>query len=92
VSEPVPPPADEEAAAPPIHRTATTALGLGIGSLFIFGVVLGALAIYMASKAEREISESGGRLTGEDRARLGRKLGIAGIVIWTILMIVYVAT
>jgi hypothetical protein len=92
VSEPVRPPADEPTAGPRIHSRATTALGLGIGSLFILGVVLGTLAIYMASKAEREIAESGGTLTGEDRARWGRNLGIAGIVIWAVLLGVTVAT
>jgi hypothetical protein len=91
VSEPVPPPADETAAGPPKSSTATTALILGIVSLFIFGIVLGAVAIYLGSKAEREIAESGGTMTGADRARWGRNLGIAGIVLWAILLILSIA-
>jgi hypothetical protein len=88
----MPPPADEAPARPPNHSRATTVLVLGIVSLFIFGVVLGVLAIYLGSKAEREIAASGGTLGGADRARWGKNLGIAGIVLWAILLILSLAT
>jgi hypothetical protein len=91
VPEPLPPPADEAAAGPPVNSTATTALILGIVSLFIFGIILGALAIYFGSKAEREIAASDGTLRGADRARWGRNLGIAGIVLWAILLLLSLA-
>jgi hypothetical protein len=92
VTEPLPRAANGAAAgAPTDHPRATTALVLGIASLFIFGLVLGAVAIYLGSKAEWEIAAAGGSLTGADRARWGKNLGIAGIILWAILLSVYVA-
>ena len=92
VSEVTPPAANGAAAgAPKDHPRATTSLVLGIVSLFIFGLVLGAVAIYLGSKVEQEIATSDGTLTGTDRARWGKNLGIAGMILWTVLLLVSVA-
>jgi hypothetical protein len=94
----LPPPPPPVGNAPPVKDVAyqgpptssghaTTAL-VGIVSLFLFGIVLGPLAIYLGGKAEREIEESGGRLTGARRASTARVLGIIALVIWVIVLIV----
>lgn len=67
---------------------ATTALVLGIVGIFLFGIILGPLAIYLGGKAEREITESGGRLTGARRASAARVLGWVALALWVVVFVV----
>ncbi|MDX2381401.1 MAG: DUF4190 domain-containing protein [Acidimicrobiia bacterium] len=95
----LPPPPSPVGDAPPIQDTAfdgqptssthaTTALIVGIASLVFFGIVLGPLAIYLGGRAGNEIEESGGRLTGAQRAATARVLGFIGLILWTLLLII----
>ena len=66
--------------APP---AATAALILGMCSFVpVVGIVCAAVAIFLASKANRQIRASNGRLVGRGVAAAGAGLGIAGGLLW----------
>jgi uncharacterized Tic20 family protein len=96
---PLPPPPPAIVDAPPVQEmsysgqpqsssAATTAMIVGIAGLFLFGIVLGPLAIFLGGKAEREIAESGGRLTGAKRAKRARVIGVIALVLWVVILVV----
>jgi hypothetical protein len=90
---PPPPPGFEQYSAgdlPRTHGKATAALVCGIvGCLCGFGIILGPVAIYLATTAKREIRASGGRLTGEGMATAGLVLGIIAVALFVAGLIVF---
>ena len=60
---------------------------MGFGSLFVFGIVLGPIAIYLGVMARDEIRQSDGRLSGEGRAKAAIILGAVATVIWIVVFI-----
>jgi hypothetical protein len=93
-----PPPAPEYGGAQaPLPRTGTdgTAIAtfvLGLLSVFIFGLILGIIALVLAPKAKRNIEASGGQLGGAGLVTAGRILAIVGIIGWVILIAVRIAS
>ncbi|GER23951.1 hypothetical protein NCCP1664_24460 [Zafaria cholistanensis] len=71
------------------QQLAQTSMILGILSLFVVGVILGPIAIVKARQAERlNTPATVGKVTGW----IGTILGVAGIVIFVVVMVVAVAT
>ncbi len=92
---PPPPPGFEQypAAGPPkTHSKATASLVCGIVGLFLCGVVLGPVAIYLGNTARREIRASGGRLSGDGLATAGIVLGIIAVAAFIAGVIFVIAT
>jgi hypothetical protein len=63
---------------PPDHRSATTALVLGILGLVVCPLVLSIPALVIGRKAVQEIDASNGQLGGRGNAQAGYILGIVG--------------
>jgi hypothetical protein len=92
---PPPPPGFEQypASGPPrTHSKATASLVCGIVGLFLCGVILGPVAIYLSNQAKREIRESGGQYTGEGLATAGMVLGIIAVIAFIAGVIVVAAS
>ena len=64
------------------HRSATTALVLGILSLLLCGLFTGIPAMVVGRRAQREIDASGGRLGGRGTATAGFWTGLVG-TLWS---------
>ena len=64
---------------------------VAIVGLFIFGLILGGLSIYLGYRAVREIDASGGRLTGRRRAVAAQIIGAIAFVLWAIGIVLNVA-
>ena len=91
VPTPAPPvrPEHEYASGPPKSSShATVALVIGIVSIFIFGIVLGPIAIFMGLRARKEIDASNGHLTGRGQATAAIVLGSAAVIVWAVVLIV----
>ncbi len=99
---PTPPPAAAPPAPPPVapgydapppktgtEGTAIASLVVGIVSLIIFGVILGAIAIVLGNKAKKKIAASGGQLGGSGLATAGQILGVLGII-GSIIVLVFI--
>ena len=71
---------------------ATASLVLGIIGIFICPIICSILAIVFGIKAKNMIDASGGYMGGRGVAQAGLVLGIMGMVFYTILVIVSVAT
>ncbi len=86
-------PEDEYASGPSKSSShATVALVVGIVSIFIFGIVLGAIAIFMGLRARKEIDDSNGSLTGRGQATAAIFLGAAAVVVWSVVLIVSISS
>ena len=70
---------------------ATGSLVCGIIGLFVCGVILGPVAIWLGTTAKREIRESGGRLKGEGMATAGIVMGVIAVVAFVITTIYLIA-
>ena len=91
---PPPPPGFEQypASGPPqTHSKATASLICGIIGLFLCGVILGPVAIYLGNQAKQEIRGSGGRYTGDGMATAGIVLGIIAVVAFVVGLIYVLA-
>ena len=93
---PPPPPEYGGAQAPP-PRAGTDGMAiatfvLGLLSVFIFGLILGIIALVLAPKARRNIEASGGQLGGAGLVTAVRILAIVGIIGWVILIAVRVGS
>ncbi len=89
---PPPPGFDYGAGGPAVTASnATWSLVCGIVGLFLCGVVLGPVAIWLGRKAKQEIQESGGRLKGEGMATAGIVMGVIAVVAFVISLIVFVS-
>ena len=73
----------------PTHGSATTALVLGILSLVVCAP-LGIPAYIIGRRAEREVRESGGRLSGEGLAKAGWILGLIGMILMALGIVVLI--
>lgn len=71
---------------------ATASLVLGIVGIFICPIICSILAIVFGIKAKNMIDASGGYMGGRGVAQAGLVLGILGMVFYTILVIVSLAT
>ena len=67
-----------------MHPRANTALIIAIVGIFVFGLILGSVAIYIGVRARGDIDYSQGRLTGRGRATAAIVIGIIEIVAWVI--------
>lgn len=90
-THPVPTPAppvrseDEYTQGPPKSSSqATVALVVGIVSIFLFGIILGPLAIILGVRAKKDVEESNGRLSGRGKAQAAVYCGIASIALWVV--------
>ncbi len=70
---------------------ATASLVCGIIGLIVFPVIFSVLAINLGLAAKREISRSGGQLSGEGKATAGIVLGIVGLVFGVIFLVLTLA-
>jgi Domain of unknown function (DUF4190) len=66
---------------------ANASLVCGIVGLFIFGVILGTLAIIFGCIAKGNIQREPERYGGKCQANAGLTLGIIGLVLWVIILI-----
>ena len=73
------------------HSHATAALLVGILGLFVFGIVLGPLAIYLGVRSRRDIEASHGQLTGSGKATAAIVLGAIATAVWVIFVIATIA-
>lgn len=79
----------KQVAAPPNKNKclAIASMVLGIVGLFIFGIILGPLAIILGAVAHCKIQESPGQYGGKCQANAGVVLGIIDTVGWIILVL-----
>ena len=66
--------------------TAIATFVLGLLSIFIFGLILGVIALVLSKKAMDKIEASGGQLGGKGLVTAGRVLAIIGIIGWAIVI------
>jgi hypothetical protein len=59
---------------------------LGLVSIFVFGLILGIVALFLSKKATDNIRASGGQLGGMGLVTAGRVLAIIGIIGWAIVI------
>lgn len=86
-------PEDGYAGGPPKSSShATVALVVGIVALFLFGIILGPIAIIMGLRARTEIDESGGRVTGRGQATAAVFIGMLACVVWVVLLVTSIAS
>ena len=64
-------------------KLASEALTTAIVSLFCFGMILGPVAIYKASKARKEI-DADPQLTGWGKTNAAIFIGIVGLLLWLV--------
>ena len=89
-----PPPAPAPAYGPPGAAPAKTGTDgmavatfvLGLLSIFIFGLILGVVALFLSKKATDNIRASGGQLGGMGLVTAGRVLAVLGIIGWAIVI------
>jgi len=84
------PRAGQPLVAPAEHRSATTALVLGIASLLFCGLFTGIPAIVLGRRARREIDASNGQLGGRGTATAGFVTGLIGTA-WSLCAALLVA-
>ena len=70
-----------------VSGKAQTAMICGIIGIFIFGIILGPIAICLGSSAKEEIKASNGKLKGEGKAQTGIVCGIIAVIIWLIVVV-----
>jgi uncharacterized Tic20 family protein len=80
---------DHAAGPPEVSGQAIAAMVCGIVGLFIFGIILGPIAICLGAAAKQQIQQSNGRKTGDCQATAGIVTGSIAVVIWIILVILY---
>ena len=66
--------------------TAIATFVLGLLSIFIFGLILGIIALVLSKKATDNIRASGGQKGGMGLVTAGRVLAIIGIIGWAIVI------
>ena len=76
--QPGPPPYGAYQGPPPNHRSAVTALVLGILSVVLCGFVTGIPAMVMGRRVVREVRASGGTVGGEGLGQAGFWTGLVG--------------
>jgi len=87
---PPPPGFDYGAGAPAVTAgKATGALVCGIIGLFLCGIILGPVAIYLGTQAKKEIRTSDGRLKGEGMATAGIVMGVIAVIGFVISIIIF---
>jgi len=85
-------PEDEYASGPPRSSShAAVALVVGIVSIFMFGIILGPIAIFMGVRARNDIDASNGQMTGRGQATAAIVLGVAAAVVWAVIVISAIA-
>jgi uncharacterized Tic20 family protein len=85
-------PEDEYASGPSKSSShATVALVVGIASIFMFGIILGPIAIFMGVRAREDIDASNGKMRGQGQATAAIVLGAAAVVVWAIIVISAIA-
>jgi hypothetical protein len=75
---------------PKTEGTAVGALIVGIVGLFLFGIILGIVALVLANTANKRIQQSGGYLQGQGMVTAARILGVVDIVLAIIVIAVIV--
>ena len=82
-----------QAPAPAYNREnngkAVAAMVCGIVGIFIFGIILGPIAICLGTAAKQEIKANPDKMKGNCQANAGISCGIVAIVIWVIFLILY---
>lgn len=73
------------------HPKAIWGWGLGMIGLFIFGLILGILAIIFSAQGLKEINQNPDKWTGKGYAIAGIILGIIDIIGWLILLLILLA-
>jgi uncharacterized RDD family membrane protein YckC len=79
----------------PVHRNASSAMAWGVTTLIFFLIPLiaiptGILAIVFGRNALKAIRAEPEKYQGEQKARTGRLLGIIGLVITSVLLVIYI--
>jgi uncharacterized RDD family membrane protein YckC len=79
----------------PIHRNASWAIAWGVTSLIflwfpVIGIPTGVLALVFGSRARRAIRQEPQKYQGADRANTGRLLGLIGLVISSLIAVLFV--
>ena len=75
-----------------VHSNANASMVCGIISIFFFGPILGPIAICLGTSAKKEIEANPNKYTGTSQANTGIYCGIAGLVIWVILLIIILSS
>ena len=75
-----------------VHSNANASMVCGIISIFVFGPILGPIAICLGTCAKKEIEANPNKYTGTKQANTGIYCGIAGLVIWAILLIIILSS
>ena len=70
---------------------ATVALVVALVSIFLFGLILGPIAIVLGVRARNEIDESQGQLRGRGRAMAAIFVGAAAFVVGIVLVVAAVS-
>ena len=70
---------------------ATVALVVALVAIFLFGIVLGPIAIVMGVRARNEIDESDGRLRGRGQATAAIFIGAGAFVVGILWIVAAVA-
>jgi len=71
---------------------AVASMVLGIIGLFVFGIVLGLIAICLSIGATNDIKKRPDEVDGKCLAIAGRVLGIIDVVGWAIFVIIYASS
>ena len=75
-------PEDDQPTGPPRSSSnATVALVIALVGIFLFGVVLGPIAIVIGIRARTEIDESRGQLQGRGKATAAIFIGAASFIV-----------
>ena len=75
----------------PVQRTngkAIASLTIGIISIFVFGIILGPIAICLGLSAKKDIEENPETMIGLGQANAGIICGSIAMIIWVILIII----
>jgi hypothetical protein len=75
-----------------ITNQATASVVVGAVGIFFFGIIFGPFAIYRGSKAHRLMRENDIGWEYERRAKLGRTLGFIALGLWSLWMLLNLAT
>ena len=68
---------------------AISSLVLGIIAIFIFGIILGPLAVILGALASKNISENPETLKGDCQATAGITCGVIVVILWVVVVIFY---
>jgi uncharacterized RDD family membrane protein YckC len=79
----------------PVHRNASSAMAWGVTTLIFFWLPLvaiptGILSIVFGGNAIRAVRAEPQKYQGEEKGRTGRLLGIIGLIISSILLVIYI--